>query len=458
MTHDDRFERDLAAVVREGAPELAPPALRRRVAASISVAAAGRATRRAPLFIAAAGAIALLVVSIGAAWFGRPAPTVLQTGAARPTEGAVRSPLEPTPAATLPLLREPITDPGEVQVGDLLTATDGWVYNTDGHLFLTHSGGAAWREVTPPGLDPSREYLPSFVDPRHGWVAQLDRDGGQDLRVWRTTDAGQTWLESRVAGAELVIGGLAFLDPSNGYLTTDPGGQHPKPELRWTHDGGATWSDPIDLATATGIPTLQVVDFLDQQAGIMTGDNTLLRTNDGGRTWARPDSLDPDAFGAGTPRYGAVDVVDATAGFIIVKWLGQDGKEMGRTIIESRDAGASWKTAFTDRLHRYWAFVDALDWIGTDGRQVWSTTDGGLTFESPPSTGLPVVLDFAAMDFVDPQHGWAQATGGPLCKGFGCLRLFELLKTDDGGRSWSLVGSCEPGDTLSFVCPSPRPS
>ena len=297
MTHDERFERDLAAVVREGAPEAAPPALRMRVEDSVRLAAVRPRARRAPLFAAAAGAIALLVLaSIGAPWLGRPTASVLQIGAAGSTRGAVGSPLAPTPPATLPLLPERITNPGEVQIGDLLTATDGWVFNTDGHLFLTHSGGTAWREVTPSGLDPTREYVPSFVDLLHGWVAQLDQEGGHDLRVWRTIDAGQTWQESPVAGAPLVIGGLAFLNPSIGYLTTDPGGQHPKPELRWTRDGGATWSDPIDLAAATGIPTLGVIDFFDEQAGIMTGDNTLLRTNDGGRTWVAPQSRDPASF------------------------------------------------------------------------------------------------------------------------------------------------------------------
>jgi hypothetical protein len=45
-----------------------------------------------------------------------------------------------------------------------------------------------------------------------------------------------------------------------------------------------------------------------------------------------------------------------------------------------------------------------------------------------------------------------------LCKGFGCLRLSQLFETNDGGRSWSLVGQCEPGNSVAFVCPSPRPS
>jgi photosystem II stability/assembly factor-like uncharacterized protein len=457
VTPDDRFERDLSAAIREGAPEVAPPALRLRVEDSVRRTAPRRPVRRATLVAAAAGMIALVVVvSIAAPWFGGPTPSAREPSGATPTEGDVRSPLD-TPAATLPSLPEPIADPGQVQVGDLLTAADGWVYNAEGHLFLTRSGGAAWREVTPRGVDPDRPFLPSFFDLQHGWVAQLDHEGGHDLRIYRTTDAGQAWQQSEIAGAELVIGGLAFVDPLNGYLTTDPGGQNPKPELRWTHDGGATWSDPIDLASATGIRTLQVIDFFDQQAGVMTGDRTLLRTSDGGRTWVEPQSLDPDSV-AWSPRYGAVKIVDAVTAFIVVKWIDGSGKERRRTIIESRDAGASWKTMFTDALHRSWTFIDALDWIGTDGVHVWATTDGGLTFESAPSTGLPVVLDFAAMDFVDPQRGWAEASGGPLCKGFGCLRLFELFKTDDGGRSWSLVGSCEPGATLSFACPSTRPS
>lgn len=463
MTDDDRFERELAAVIRAGAPDLAPAALRIRVEGSIQVAATRRQTRRAPFFAAAAAAIVLLVAAaVGAPWLGSRHPIATQTGGASQTDGGIRSAgTSPLSATAVPILPEPITDPGQVQIGDLLSATDGWVFNTDGHLFLTHSGGATWREITPPGVDSSREFVPSFVDLEHGWVAQLDRDGGTDLRVWRTKDAGQTWEESDIPGAALVLGGLAFLDPSIGYLVTDPGGQHPKPELRWTNDGGATWSEPIDLATVTGIPTVGEVHFFDQRDGIMASANAFLRTSDGGRTWVAPRALDPGvipAIGSSTPRYAAVNIVDENTAFVVVEVLDNDGKETGRSIIETRDAGATWKTALTDRLHRSWAFVDALDWIGTDGEQVWATDDGGVTFESTPSTGLPVVLDFAAMDFVDPQHGWAEASGGVPCKGFGCLRIFQLFRTDDGGQSWSLVGACEAGSTLSFACPSLRPT
>jgi hypothetical protein len=39
---------------------------------------------------------------------------------------------EPPPAVSIP--PETVTTPGEAQVGDLLTVTDGWVQNIDGHL------------------------------------------------------------------------------------------------------------------------------------------------------------------------------------------------------------------------------------------------------------------------------------------------------------------------------------
>ena len=62
------------------------------------------------------------------------------------------------------------------------------------------------------------------------------------LILWRTADAGVSWSRLVFPDVHGANWDLVFLDPSVGWLATDPGGQHPKPELRWTDDGGATWS------------------------------------------------------------------------------------------------------------------------------------------------------------------------------------------------------------------------
>src|ERR1043165_7936852 len=65
MSDDQRFERDLAAVVLEEAPESTPVSLRQRVEASMLADVSARPRRRlAPALGAAAAAVVLLAAAI----------------------------------------------------------------------------------------------------------------------------------------------------------------------------------------------------------------------------------------------------------------------------------------------------------------------------------------------------------------------------------------------------------
>jgi photosystem II stability/assembly factor-like uncharacterized protein len=457
MTHNDRFESHVAAAVRADAPDVAPTALRRRVESSLRAAQARGSGRRAPAFAIAAGVIVLLVaLAVGAPWLARVGPGATQTGSAQ-TGAGTHSPSVTTPpiSASLPL-DEPISDPGQVQAGQLITAGDGWVVNTDSRLFLTHSGGAAWRDVTPPGLEPDVTLNPSFVDPMHGWVGEANDPTGAGVVVWRTTDAGVTWSRAVLPDVQTANWALVFQSPLVGWLATDPGGQHPKPELRWTDDGGVTWSGPIDLAAATGLPVLPELAFADREHGALTADGIVRATSDGGRRWidaSIPDLPSIATEGGNVVRFGLPTFVDPEHGFLTISVAKSDATPLTKLVFATATAGASWHLALQDDLDRSWAFVSESTWIGLADGKVWTTRDGGATFGLHTSGGLPTPLDRAYVTFVDPLHGWGQAVrGGCLPGSFGCLRGPELFATSDGGQTWTRVGDC------IFLCGSPKPS
>jgi photosystem II stability/assembly factor-like uncharacterized protein len=458
MTHDDNFERDLATVVRNGAPDAAPGALGRRIEASMSAEASGaRRPWQTRSSAAVVGAVALLLaIGVGGTLLAPRVPIATHTAGQLPTAGPQSPSATATSAVTAPPLPEPITDPGQVQEGELFTTNDGWVLNTDNHLFLTHSGGLAWRDVTPKGLPADASLNPSFIDPTHGWVGEARDLTKAGLVVWRTTDAGVTW--SQAVLPDLRTGGwaLLFQSPMVGWLATDPGAQHPKPELRWTDDGGATWSDPIDLAAATGLPVLPQLAFVDREHGAFTADGIVRVTSDGGRTWSDADmpALPSIATESGhLLQYGGPTFVDQVHGFLGITVIQADSTPATHLIYATDTAGATWHLALRDDLQRHWSFVDATTWIGIDAGQVWTTRDGGMTLDGRSSVGLPTPFDRAYMTFVDPFHGWGAVTHGHCLPGhYGCLGGPELFGTSDGGRSWTRIGDC------IFTCLSPKPS
>jgi len=397
MPNGDRFEQELARVVRDGAPDTAPSELRDRVA-MVMAAQPVMPNRRGSSWLlgAAAGVVVLVAVTLALPRLAPPPGATSPGSATAPTLGAtaIGSPLATLPTAT-GTTDEPIVYTGFVQLGTLLSPQDGVVMNVDGRVLITASGGRTWRDITPDRANADRTRF-FFLDPQHGWITSYDDTATDGLVIWRTDDGGRFWTAAAIATLRSVNWDLVMLSPTVGYLASDPGGQDPKPELRWTDDGGVTWTDPIDLAAATGIPTLGTVDFLDRSNGVMTGDNVFLHTSDGGRTWSAPKVNNTDEeIVSGTPRYGAVQVIDDTTAFVVIDWLYGDGVTLGQTVIETFNGGADWVARYGDARRRSWAFIDATNWIATDGKLMWSTNDGGSGWGGSSSYGLPLELDFA---------------------------------------------------------------
>lgn len=463
MTDDERFERDLAAVVQEGAPTTTPSSLLQRVETSMAAEDSPWPRRVVgPLL----GATAAVVVLFAAAIVGpklvhapgqTPGSTSIVTAQGSPSAS---QPISTAAPPTAPARKEPILHPGFLEDGELLTATDAWATSFDNRLLITHSAGAAWRDITPEGVNPDLPWGPFFTDALHGWVTEIGDSEHPDLRIWRTPDAGSSWTQSvlpRVGGGN---GSAVFLTPTVGWLATDPGGDHPKPELRWTSDAGATWSDPIDLAAAAGITVLEPIVFVDRQVGFLSGEELFRRTTDGGETWTDVDfaprtmqlGSDPKTF-----RFGVPTFVDDMQGLVEVGVHAKDGSLVASAVFVTHDGGATWDLALRDDLHRSWMFIDERTWVAFDGQHVWTTSDGGQSIAVAPSSGLPDPLGSAHGRFVDPLRGWV--TAAKACpRGYYCSIIIpQLFATTDGGRTWTPVGDCPSRGGQFLPCSSRGP-
>jgi photosystem II stability/assembly factor-like uncharacterized protein len=321
-------------------------------------------------------------------------------------------------------------------------------------------GGRSWQTVLEAAPGPSSFIIPfEVIDARAAYAGVGRCAAACTVQLKRTTDGGVSWVD--VGPPRETIGGdLACLDVQR---CTTVGG--------WTDDGGSTFHAAA-LPTSAGSGAF---DFVDESHGWYAASK-LLRTTDGGATWAPVADvrLSDVEFTSRTDGYG----VDFTCG------LGEcDG-----AIVRTTDGGATWSDAlaFPDAgnipdiaLAEGHTAIVTLE-HATQGFLVMRSDDAGATWRTlvrPPGTALSfesASLIWAATADCDGQTGlctlgahvstnggerWSKAgeiTGveegcGPSIEAFGtrhiwisyanCRNFVEPVdyRSSDGGRTWERI-------------------
>ena len=268
-----------------------------------------------------------------------------------------------------------------------------------------------------------------FVDERRGWAV-----GGKGALL-ATADGGQTWTPAKPP-TEDNLRDAFFVDARTGWLVCEreffklATKEEPRSYLLKTTDGGETWA----RVEATGPDVdarLVGVRFADAEHGWAFGElGALYATTDGGRNWARQRVPTRHLLLGAHFR-------DARRG-----WL----SGAGSTLLQTSDGGATWtpgqlpsqaqaspsrqqsaqasqrQSPPSVRFNAV-AFVGSgRGWAAGSGGSVYATSDGGRTWERQ-STG--VEADLYDVKFLDEREGWAAGAAG------------TLIHTTDGGRTWA---------------------
>lgn len=302
--------------------------------------------------------------------------------------------LEPT-WTTLP------TEPYRGKQDDVVfvDALTGWYGNGAGKLFRTTDGGQSWTQI----LDRPGTFVRAlgFVDADLGFLGNIGPDyfpGVTDATpLYRTRDGGASWEAVTIDGP--AVTGICAIDVHKASfinagvlghrVTIRAGGRVGGPALLATsRDGGETWTSE-DLSALTAM--ILDVHFVDERIGFICGASdtnveqsraVILRTGDGGRTWARV----------------------------------YEG---------SRPFELTWKMAFPTESTGY-VTVQSYNPDTTVSQRVFAkTTDGGLTWSELPLIDNAAVREFG-IGFVDESRGWI----GAVPNGF---------ETRDGGATWAPV-------------------
>jgi len=278
-----------------------------------------------------------------------------------------------------------------------------------------------------------------FVDERRGWAA-----GGKGALL-STADGGATW-ELRKRPTEDALRDVFFQDAQTGWLVCERSIFQPMEKdesvsyLLKTSDGGETWAR-VEVTRGADVDLkLAGLRFADREHGWVYGEmGALFVTGDGGKSWVRQRVPTKHLL------LGAA-FLDAQTG-----WLSGGGY----TVLKTSDGGATWRagTVFLPaegarppqesahveteqsesetrqvggrKLNAVWFGSRERGWaVGGEG-VIIATADGGRTWR-PQASG--VGDDLNDVKFFDESEGWAVGRGG------------AMLHTRDGGRTWVDAG------------------
>jgi photosystem II stability/assembly factor-like uncharacterized protein len=342
----------------------------------------------------------------------------------------------------------------EIRKIQMIDAVEGWALGRAGgsqdHVLKTSDGGETWQDVTPAGSSvlPSAddtEAVALFADDQTGWVIYLGNRAGStliEIRSWRTSDGGETWESGSgfdpIENPETLPVPF-FSDPATGWLLLEHfiGMGHHGLTLLRTQDGGRTWQRLAGAPESESACHRTGLSFSGSTNGWMTGECPfelgggvfLEVSEDGGSTWQTlalpPPTQSPDLFQTAllcstrSPHLFA-----AEAGMLVVTCSMEDasGTRQQNFLYTTTSGGLTWQTSAFPGGEFY--LLDPGHGWALSKDQYW-TEDGGATW-----TKINTVTWEGQFSFVSAQLGWAVARS---------QEETALVRTTDGGRTWELM-------------------
>ncbi|MCW4451735.1 T9SS type A sorting domain-containing protein [Kaistella sp. BT6-1-3] len=290
---------------------------------------------------------------------------------------------------------------------DIVDANTVWIFAYDGSgagtypkiVSRTTNGGTTWtaNNITGPGSNTLVSDL-SAIDGNTAWVVTAPASAGTNAnRIWKTTNGGTSWTQQTVGYTSGSFANhIYFWDANNGWTSGDP--LNGKFEMFKTSNGGTTW---------TAVPGAPVPENGDDFTYVglkeVVGDNIWIGTSVGRILHS------PDRGNTWTGNYSPV-------------------LDFGGVIT----SGSSGAFAFKDANNGLLLAVDGADSPTTLSAGLYSTNDGGVTWDPVTPNGTWFFGDIA---YVPGTANTYVTTGINSAAAQGTGSAYST----DGGLNWTII-------------------
>ncbi len=355
------------------------------------------------------------------------------------TEAIAQSAIAPANTPLPAVVEAPLIDSPSIIFIDMMDEVYGWGI-TETEVVSTNDGGVTWYNVTPPGLtDVGYSVFTDFLDKSHAWVQIVDPNnypnGGT---LYRTFDGGLSWDAFETPFS---AGDMEFVDENNGWMMADlgVGAGSMAVAVFQTNNGGETWSrtytnDPNiegagDTLPLGGIKVLMVPLNMNTAwiGGVVysSGSTYLFRTDDSGRTWSQVSMMLPGDAQSSELTIEQIKFFSPTQGFLVIRMTSTTQETI---LYTTNDGGETWNPApATLPNSGVLEIPSAQEMIFYYSNQFYVTKDAAQKFEViDPNIAFGESL--TDMSFANASTGWVITTSPTNQR--------ALYKTIDGGVTW----------------------
>jgi photosystem II stability/assembly factor-like uncharacterized protein len=255
-----------------------------------------------------------------------------------------------------------------------LNAHEGFAHD-DECLWKTENGGKHWRKIYCASRasadlhnnDAIERF--QFIDASEGWLLT----NGSLLR--HTLDGGKSWTWQEFPG--YIIRGFRFIDAKRGWWVGEkslPGAPDLRGAIFFTEEKGDRWTEQDSGIKPKSRWRLQDVWPRTDREAWAVGDNFLLHTVDGGKSWM--DSSFPEL---GRLRNNEIRFFDNTIGVIF--------RSPADNFLLSLNGGGDWSTR---RLPLKMPTLDGL--IFTSAKEAWAAIAGGIYHSGDSGSSWQLIL------------------------------------------------------------------